>query len=154
MFPAFPPSFALLLLGTLITSHNPANANPVNATNITSIEVPNPQHSATICVPWIFQCATGLACCFFQCTNTTSNTVHRNSTRLLCWEVYGSQCRSFQLRCMQQDVRDVLANNRFAARGHVLIWRCRLLTADHATIHAMERNPPAAEEPAEISAPI
>lgn len=42
-----------LIPGTLLYLCQHVNTNPVNATNVTSLDLHRPDHNATYCVPWI-----------------------------------------------------------------------------------------------------
>lgn len=42
-----------LRTGTLSSFYNHVKANPVNSSNVTSLDIHSPQQNATYCVPWI-----------------------------------------------------------------------------------------------------
>ncbi|OQE08552.1 hypothetical protein PENVUL_c009G05906 [Penicillium vulpinum] len=47
------PMLAFLLLGALGSFYDQVKANPVNATNATSLDIHSPRENDTYCVPWI-----------------------------------------------------------------------------------------------------
>ncbi|KAJ6123757.1 hypothetical protein N7471_011074 [Penicillium samsonianum] len=73
-----------LFLGIIRFFYDYVKANPVNASNVTSLDVYSPQQRVTYCVPWIPNCEEGLQCCFFLCTNTTSNTGNCGGCGAIC----------------------------------------------------------------------